>query len=520
MAEDNLLKLLNLSHTGHLTPGGEIPQNELLRKFNLGSKRIARLSPARDVFFTIVSKFQTNSTDDPEFKHIEEREVWHRRYAYIMAAGNTTTATSTYWAKSAYDTMIGNKTMSGIKMTCDYNAKGQFSNKYLRSGNDLFDKDETRPTHMFKGQVLKIPVTHAAANDGEVKGTGTINLEITSIENGTGSDSGRVIVGGKILSHPSFTLGSGNVVAIGTGWKGGNLNATEGSTLTPMRDLTKAPTVQNKRREDRVYVVGSTYSEASGLPHTSYTDRLADDFGFTQIFKNDLTMSNTAIATMLKHRPQEYQRRWRKVMLAHKRDINMAGLFSVKNKADVDGKMKRQTEGLINFIMNNGWIFDITANKTYDDFLEDMSEFFHPEVAQENGHMFHVDTATFNWFNRLNGGFIDNSINGKNYFSADMKLLGTKQFSGFYFTEISLPHGGVMRMVKDINLDGTGIKILGVNYNQVEYRPLVGNNVNRDTTVYMKVKSIENGGDDYRTDLVQTEAGFDFSLGETFAMWK
>jgi len=43
----NLLKLLDLSHTGHLTSGGEIPQNELRRRFNLGSKRIATLSPAR-----------------------------------------------------------------------------------------------------------------------------------------------------------------------------------------------------------------------------------------------------------------------------------------------------------------------------------------------------------------------------------------------------------------------------------------------------------------------------------------
>lgn len=520
----NLLKLLDLSHTGHLTAGGEVPQNELRRKFNLGSKRIASLAPARDPFFTIVSKYRTRSTDDPEFKHIEEREIWHRRYGYIMGVtGTNPTASagaSNYWGKTAYDAMITAGETGTIRITSDYDTKGRFSTNQLQ-GTNIFDNVAAKPTHFFKNQILKIPVSKAATTTGAIQATGNLIVKISSdpAQVAGGGNEGRVGFTATIISHPNFpTLDTNEIVAIGHGQVGVNIHNGDSNVLVGMRNMTALPAINTKRREDRVYIIGSSYSEASGLPKTSYTDRLHDTFGFTQIFKTDLTMTNTALATMLKYRPNEYAHRWRKTMLQHKRDINLAGIWGIQSKSDDDGLMLRTTQGVVDFVTHNGWMFTLDAAKDYDGFLEDMSEFYHPEVAQENGHLFHVNTQVFNWFNRLNSGFIQNTINTKQYVSMNLQFNGMRSFGGFSIMELATPHG-TMRMVKDTNLDGTGVKILGVNYNQTEYRPLVGNGLNRDTTVYMKVEDIAHTGKDLRTDLVQTEAGFEFGLGETFAMW-
>lgn len=517
----NLLKLLDLSHTGHLTAEGEIPQNELRRKFNLGSRRIASLSPARDPFFTIVAKYRLNATDDPEFKHIEEREIWHRRYGYIMgvtgANGTASSGAANHWVKATYDGMIAAVETGTIRITSDYDTKGRFSTNQLR-GTQLFDNAASKPTHFFKNQILKIPVVKAATATGLIQETGNLIVKINSVPAAVSGQAGRVGFTASIISHPGWTLDTNEIVAIGHGQVGVNVHNGASNVLVGMRNLTQYPTITSKRREDRVYIIGSSYEEASGLPRTSYTDRLHDTFGFTQIFKTDLTMSNTALATVLKYRPNEYVHRWRKTMLQHKRDITLAGLWGVQSKDDVDGKMLRTTQGVVDFVTHNGWMFNLDASKDYDGFLEDLSEFFHPEVAQQNSHLFHVNTQVFNWFNRLNSGFIQNTINTKQYISMNLQFNGMKKFAGFEIMELGTPHG-TMRMVKDVNLDGTGVKILGINYNQTEYRPLVGNGLNRDTTVYMKVEDIAHTGNDLRTDLVQTEAGFEFGLGETFAMW-
>ena len=67
-------------------------------------------------------------------------------------------------------------------------------------------------------------------------------------------------------------------------------------------------------------------------------------------------------------------------------------------------------------------------------------------------------------------------------------------------------------MIKDI-------KILGVCMTSVKYRPLVGNGLNRDTTVYVGVQTLENSGVDRRVDQILTEAGMEWSMPECHAIW-
>ena len=55
-----------------------------------------------------------------------------------------------------------------------------------------------------------------------------------------------------------------------------------------------------------------------------------------------------------------------------------------------------------------------------------------------------------------------------------------------------------------------------VDLDQVAYRPLVGNGVNRDTHIMTNVQSAD---EDLRKDMVLTEAGLEVSLPEAHALF-
>ena len=110
--------------------------------------------------------------------------------------------------------------------------------------------------------------------------------------------------------------------------------------------------------------------------------------------------------------------------------------------------------------------------------------------------------------------YVESSSN----YRADFSLSGKKKVFGIDITTISTVYGD-MNVVRNIHLDGTNIKILGVNMKYCSYRPLVGNGINRDTSVYVGVQTLENSGVDRRVDLILTEAGMEFSMPECHAIW-
>ena len=55
-----------------------------------------------------------------------------------------------------------------------------------------------------------------------------------------------------------------------------------------------------------------------------------------------------------------------------------------------------------------------------------------------------------------------------------------------------------------------------VDLDHVTYRPLVGNGVNRDTSITTNVQQAD---EDLRKDLILTEAGLEVSLPETHALF-
>ena len=102
---------------------------------------------------------------------------------------------------------------------------------------------------------------------------------------------------------------------------------------------------------------------------------------------------------------------------------------------------------------------------------------------------------------------------------ADFAITGRSKSFGVDISRISTVYGD-MNVARHIMLDGTNVKMIGLNMKHVKYRPLVGNGVSRDTSVYVGVQSLENTGTDKRVDMILTEAGMEFQMPEAHAIWK
>jgi len=272
--------------------------------------------------------------------------------------------------------------------------------------------------------------------------------------------------------------------------------------------------------------VGSAHAQGTGYPETWKDQPFSTGFGLTQIWKTAMAMDNTTRATVLKYEPNEFARIWREKLIEHKFDIETSLLFGSQGSVD----SINYTEGAVDFITNYGNIFDGsgiggTGAKSQDDFLDDMSSFLDPRYNNASATLFMCSTATYNWLHKLSGYFTANvkktDLGSTNKFgaSASFDIGARKNVFGVDITQIYTPYG-VMNVARNIHLDGTQIKIIGVNMKYCAYRPLVGNGLNRDTAVYVGVQTLENSGVDRRVDLIQTEAGMEWQMPEAHAVWK
>ena len=176
------------------------------------------------------------------------------------------------------------------------------------------------------------------------------------------------------------------------------------------------------------------------------------------------------------------------------------------------------TQGAVDYITNYGNQFSLDiATKTSDDFLDDMSNFLDPRYNSGGATVYFCNTAVYNWLHKL-GGYFKNNLEISSNFRADFAMTGKKKVMGVDITTFSTPYGD-MNVARNIHLDGTNVKILGVNMKNCAYRPLVGNGLNRDTSVYVGVQTLENSGVDRRVDLILTEAGMEWSMPESHAIW-
>jgi len=485
---------------------------DLRRRYDFGD-RFSELAIAQTPFFRLVSTMAKKPTDDPTFKFTEKRHSFMKRYVYIV--GSIKSASTDVFADATLAQAANTSAPvvgSEVKLYAgtDYYSAGNIQNIKGQSNSEIkVGDDGTRPQFLQPNQILKVPMTDTAGN--------AVNdymlVRITAVADAADKD----LSGAGGAAAAKLSLITGKVLRMSSGAELASYLANNKPDVSVYaEDIAEA--LEGKRS----YVVGTSYGEGSSLLGESWKDNpYSTGYGQTQIFRSEFGMTNTARATALKYEPNEWARTWKEKLIEHKWDIEWAGLFSTQ----VTDSSVNHTQGAIDYILNFGNIFTLDlATKSIDDFLQDMSQYFDPRYNQDGATVFLCSTAVYTWLHKL-GGFFKNNIaigdNGDNFnrFQADLAVTGRKKVMGLDVTEIQTVYGK-MNVARCIALDGSHVKIAAINMNNVAYRPLVGNGVNRDTSIYVGVQNLENSGVDKRVDMILTEAGFEYKMPESHAIWK
>ncbi len=511
----DLVQLTNLG-TGDVAGNGPgagtgLDTGDLRRKFNFGD-RVSELAIAQDPFFRFVSKVSKKPTDDPQFKFTEKRGSYHKRYAYVVAAKDNSASwvtTSDLGAVKAVDDTIS------LRMATDYKNSGNLQNVYGQSGTVILPgQSGTMPKFFLENQIVKVPCAASAAGTVAgymlVKITGVTEYSVGGSYVATAGTSGNDATV-TTTNNPDMVQIDGTVVKIPE-------TAANSQYLTAPADLDQGVDVTSSEiagtlEQDRCYVIGTSHAEGSGYPETWKDQPYSTNYGRTQIWKTSMAMTNTARATQLKYEGNEWARVWKEKLIEHKWDMEASLLFGAQNDDHYT------TQGAADYILNYGNSFSLdTATKTADDFLDDMSNYLDPRYNNGGATVYFCNTAVYNWMHKL-GGYFKNNLEVSSNFRADFAMTGKKKILGVDITTFSTPYGD-MNVARNIHLDGTQIKLLGINMKNCAYRPLVGNGLNRDTSVYVGVQTLENSGVDRRVDLILTEAGMEWSMPESHAIWK
>ena len=503
---------------------------DIRRRYNFGS-RVSELAIPQDPFFRFVSKVAKKPTDDPQFKFTEKRPSFHKRYAYCMgfvtSAGADSFGDATLTASNdGGSPCVADDTVK-LYMAGDYKSQGNIQNVYGQTNNKVdVGVSGTTPQFFLPGQLLKVPMnstTYTAANWG----TDYMLIRITSVD--ASPNSGAAING----KYPALITGAVVRATASTGavelsgWDADNFspgNAVDGD------EVVADHAISSVLEPARSYVVGTAHQEGSGFPETWIDQPYASQYGLTQIWKTSMAMTNTARATVLKFEPNEWARVWKDKLIEHKWDIETSLLFGSQYEDGTGGI--NYTQGAVDYITSFGNTFSLnTATKSQDDFLDDLSSYVDPRYNNSQATIFFCNTAVYNWLHKLSGYFANNlgsvqafqssnpSSNGENSLArAEMSLAGRKKVFGVDVTTINTVYGD-MNVARNIHLDGTNVQLLGINMKNCAYRPLVGNGINRDTSVYVGVQTLENSGVDRRVDQILTEAGMEWSMAESHAIW-
>ncbi len=296
----------------------------------------------------------------------------------------------------------------------------------------------------------------------------------------------------------------------------------------PGSDADPAAYVNAASMEGRMQVIGTAYAEGSGAPDT-FSQELDHDYGYTQIFKTACEMSNTARATVYKGYADEWQRMWNLKLREHKVDIERAMLFG--QRASSGGI--NYTEGIAGHIIANGQsqtAADSTqlvytegqaylktvaaASLTYDVLLRDLEVVFDPARGGSTVKLALCSLPVISLFNKLGDGvgFIGDTLSSKAPYNFE-RSQGT---FGHKIMKIETVHGD-LSLVREPLFRGLSSEFCCmVDLDHVSYRPLVGNGVNRDTSIETNVQAAD---EDLRKDLILTEAGLEVSLPETHALF-
>ena len=279
--------------------------------------------------------------------------------------------------------------------------------------------------------------------------------------------------------------------------------------------------------DSKCTVIGTSFEQGSGAPDV-WSQELDNDYGYTQIFKTACEMTNTARATVYRGYADEWKRIWNLKLREHKVDIERAMLFGQRGSAGgiqyTDGIVGSTiAEGYGN-VINNGnqlsynegvpyYKSNAVGEWSYDDMLTDFEVMFDPARGGGSSKLALASLPVISHFNKLGSSntFVGNSIGTHAPYNFDR----SQGSFGHQITKVDTVHGDIT-LVKEPLFRGfaSGFMMM-VDLDHVSYRPLVGNGVNRDTSITTNVQQAD---EDLRKDMILTEAGLEVTLPETHAL--
>ena len=268
-------------------------------------------------------------------------------------------------------------------------------------------------------------------------------------------------------------------------------------------------------------VIGTSYEQGSGAPDV-WSQELDNDYGYTQIFKTACEMSNTARATVYRGYADEWARLWNLKLREHKVDIERALLFSMRGS---QGGIQ-YTDGIVGHCLKNGTITDggigsysegvpylgmyTTSEMTYDGLLSAFEVMYDPARGGSSNKLCLASLPVVSHFNKI-AGFAELSQSGETRYNFE----SSKGTFGHKIMKIETVHGDCSIVKEPLFRNNASGHMQFVDLDHVSYRPLVGNGVNRDTSITTNVQQAD---EDLRKDMILTEAGLEISLPETHAL--
>ena len=274
--------------------------------------------------------------------------------------------------------------------------------------------------------------------------------------------------------------------------------------------------------EGEAVVIGTSYEEGSGAPDV-WSQKLDNDYGYTKIFKTACEMSNTARATVYRGYADEWARLWNLKLREHKVDIERAMLFGMRGAQNGI----YYSDGIVGHILKNGTATDgsigsysegvpylgtfAASELTYDGLLGAFEVMFDPARGGSSSKLCLASLPVVSHFNKLSG-FMENSLVAN---ETIYNFEASKGTFGHKVMKIETVHGDCSIVKEPLFRNNASGHMCFVDLDHVSYRPLVGNGVNRDTSITTNVQQAD---EDLRKDMILTEAGLEISLPETHAL--
>ena len=434
------------------TPGSSNTDFHTRRLFDF-SDRIAELAPEESPFFVYLSKVGKVPTSDSQFRFLEDRTKVSITDRSFKIDGGQTLA-----------------------------APGGSTSVTVESAAGSSDSDGN-VKWLIKGMVVEF-----AQNVNKDGGTDT-----ESVTRATG----RI----ESVQHNA----ADTTIQVTT------IASTAGASTTTLDD------------EGDAVVIGTSFEQGSGAPDV-WSQELDNDYGYTQIFKTACEMSNTARATVYRGYADEWARLWNLKLREHKVDIERAMLFGMRGS---QGGVQ-YSEGIVGHVLQNGtntgggalaayaedkpylggWS---AAETTYDNLLGAFEVMFDPARGGSSSKLCLASLPVVSHFNKLAGGFVGSTISDPLQYNFE-KSEGS---FGHKIMKIDTVHGDCSLVKEPLFRNNSSGLMAFVDLDHVSYRPLVGNGVNRDTSITTNVQQAD---EDLRKDMILTEAGLEISLPETHAV--